>query len=183
MARKKNSGSDDIVNFVFSILKMLFSALGSSRPASANSSRQSNAGRQASATAMSQSVRFEPSHVWDSKGDFEFDVVGESFYQDNLRKFAGVHGDEPANEEVDAYIVPDNDNEYDDKAVAIYVNGHKVAHMSRTDARKFRRRLSSKKLGGATTQCKAIITGGGLQKRSGQRYDYGISLDIKPFAD
>lgn len=117
---------------------------------------------------------------WPGTGDFEFEVVGESFYQKELARLAGTHGEQSVETECVASLVLEDDNKHDPKAVAVFVNGQKVAHLSREDARSFRRRLGSKKLSGATTTCDALIVGGGT-KRSGEKLMYGIKLDIKPF--
>ena len=117
---------------------------------------------------------------WPSLGDFDFEVVGESHYQKALAKLAGDHGDQSPNLQVKAVLIPDNKNPHDDKAVRVEVEGYTVGHLSRDDARSFRRRLGAKKLGVVPTGCDAIIMGGYLA-RDGTRASYGVSLDIKPF--
>jgi hypothetical protein len=112
-------------------------------------------------------------HQWDDGGNFDFEVVGESHYQSNLRALAGDHGDEGVELECKALLVPDNLNKHDDKAVTVYVNGLQVGNLSREDARSFRRRL------GRTTSCNALIRGGGFH--NGEKYLYGIRLDMKLF--
>lgn len=129
------------------------------------------------------SVKASPeadSYRWPALGQFEFEVVGESNYQRELKAAAGDHGDDPADAHCLAALIPDDDNPHDDKAVAVSVDGQTVGYLSRADARSFRRRLSQRKLGGQTTQCDAMIVGGGRGK-GGKRYSYGIRLDIKPF--
>lgn len=119
-------------------------------------------------------------HEWPSEGRFEFDVVGESAYQDALRRLAGQHGEASCREEVDAELVPEDGNKFDDLAVAVKVRGELVAYFSREDARSFRRRLAQKGLSGQKTKCRAMIVGGGVDK-TGKAYHYGVRLDIKPF--
>lgn len=108
------------------------------------------------------------------------EVVGESFYQDDLKHIAGEHGRESARKEVIALIRPDNDNPHDDKAVSIWVHERKVGHLSRDDARSFRRRLAAKKLSNQATTCSARVVGGHLLN-GGSRASYGLLLYIKPF--
>jgi hypothetical protein len=117
---------------------------------------------------------------WQGDERFEFEVVGESFYQGELARLAGQHGEDGAEVRCIATLAPEDDNKHDPKAVAVLVNGRKVAHLSREDARSFRRRLSQKRLSGATTTCDAIVVGGGT-RRNGEKLMYGIKLDIKPF--
>lgn len=130
-----------------------------------------------------RSARLPPSgviHEWLPEGRFEFDVVGESAYQDALRRLAGQHGESTCREEVDAELVPEDGNEFDDLAVAVKVGGELVAYFSREDARSFRRRLAQKGLSDQKTKCRAMIVGGGVDK-TGKAYHYGVRLDIKPF--
>lgn len=121
-----------------------------------------------------------PAHEWPRLGEFDFEVVGESFYQKAIKKIAGDHGDDPAQIETTALIVPDDQNPHDEKAVRIDIDGMTVGHMIRQDARSFRRRLASKKLGPAITSCHALIVGG-YKMKDGTRASYGVQLDIKPF--
>ena len=117
---------------------------------------------------------------WPGTGDFEFEVVGESFYQKDLARLAGAHGEQSADVQCVATLVLEDDNKHDPKAVAVLVDGRKIAHPSREDARSFRRRLGAKKLSGARTTCDALIVGGGT-RRNGEKLMYGAKLDIKPF--
>jgi len=117
---------------------------------------------------------------WESLGDFQFEVVGESHYQRELKSLAGDHGTEFVEIDCEAALVPEDDNKYDPKAVAIFIEGIKVGYLSRDDARSFRRRLGNKRLTGQITYCDALIVGGGIA-RNGRKMSYGIRLDIKPF--
>ena len=89
--------------------------------------------------------------------------------------------DEPVYEkEYIALLVPDDSNKYDDKAVRVDIEGSTVGHLSREDARSFRRRLGAKRLSGQITSCRAIICGGGV--RDGEKCKYGVYLNIKEFS-
>jgi len=122
---------------------------------------------------------------WSDDGNFDFEVVGESYYQSDLRVLAGEHDDKGCRVYGTAVLMPENDNPHDDKAIAVYVKvaenepGRKVGHLSRHDARSFRRRLGAKGLTNKPTLCDAVIVGGKLMK--GQRQNYGVWLDMKPF--
>ncbi|MCO5317217.1 MAG: HIRAN domain-containing protein [Microthrixaceae bacterium] len=65
------------------------------------------------------------------------EVVGESFYSEALE--AGL-GDNSALDVV-AVLLPEPNNPHDRKAIGVYVQGHKVGHLSREDARRFRERV------------------------------------------
>lgn len=118
--------------------------------------------------------------VWPEIGEYEFEVSGESHHQDALRALAGDHGEDAANLLTTAVVVPYETNPHDPKAVKVLIDGHLVGHLSREDARSYRRRLASKKQGMVPAQCGALIMGGFLD-RKGQRASYGVRLDLKPF--
>lgn len=119
-------------------------------------------------------------YEWPSLDEYEFEVVGESHYQDVLRHLAGEHGTSSANAQHRAILIPYDNNRYDDKAVAVAINGQLVGHLSREDARSFRRRLGQKGLSGQSTSCGALVVGGWVD-RAGEKKSYGVKLDIKPF--
>lgn len=116
---------------------------------------------------------------WEDDGDFQFEVVGESFYQQNIIRVVNKFA-EGESRVCMATIELDDYNEYDSKAVAVFIDRLKVGHLSREDARSFRRRLGRKGLTGQTTCAKAVIVGGGYTK-SGEAKSYGVYLDMKPF--
>lgn len=121
-----------------------------------------------------------PAFTWPARDEYEFEVVGESFYQPALQALAGDHGDDAANLETTAVVVPDDNNPHDNKAVKVLIDGHQVGHLSRDDARSYRRRLAAKKQGMVAAQCGALIMGG-FVSRGGERASYGVRLDMKPF--
>jgi hypothetical protein len=118
---------------------------------------------------------------WESLNEFEFEIVGESFYQPALAALASPYDDSSLGSAIfKAVLVPEDNNRYDKLAVRVDINGLNVGHLSKDDARSFRRRLSSRKKTGAVTSCDAIITGG-FTKRDGSQAHFGVRLDIKPF--
>jgi len=117
---------------------------------------------------------------WEGKGDFEFEVVGESNYQMALALLAGEHGKENAEAQHTATLVLDDSNPHDPKAVAIRIDEIPVGYLAREDARSYRRRLGQKSLSGVNATCEAIVVGGGT-RRNGEKLHYGVKLDIKPF--
>ncbi|WP_407279193.1 HIRAN domain-containing protein [Aromatoleum evansii] len=117
---------------------------------------------------------------WPFRGEFDFEIVGESHHQAVLGRLAGAHGTESANAEHVALIVPENQNPHDTQAVAVLISDELVGHMSRQDARSFRRRLAQKNLSNRITSCDAIVVGGWAGP-SGSKAQYGVRLDLKPF--
>lgn len=117
---------------------------------------------------------------WPSLGNFEFEIVGESNYQNALKKLAGEHGNENVRAEVIAELIPEDNNKYDSKAIAVKIQNELVGYLAKEEARMFRRRLGQKGLSDKVTTCAAIIVGGGI-KKNGERLFYGVKLDIKPF--
>jgi len=122
--------------------------------------------------------------AWPHLSEFEFDVVGESYYQETLEKLV-EHAKTEANDESNvmptftAYLIPDDLNENDDKTVRVDINGAQVGNLSRENARSFRRRLRAKKLSVQITSCQAIITG--AHGQDDQERQYGVKLNLKPF--
>lgn len=115
--------------------------------------------------------------------DFDFEIVGESHYQSAISKIYQTWAEEQGNKSIlplDAYLIPEDNNPYDNKAVRVDINQFTVGYLSREDARSFRRRLGAKKLSGQITKCKAIITGG-FELEDGSTASYGVALDMKPF--
>jgi hypothetical protein len=95
------------------------------------------------------------------------DVVGESFYEKEIRVVVGMLGE---GEEIFASLVPDPMNPYDPNAVKVIIAGHHVGHLSREVAVVFgevARRITAL---GSDVQCTAMITGG--------RGVHGIVLDL-----
>lgn len=124
-------------------------------------------------------------HCWPGIGDYDFQVVGESNYQNSIKHIANNHGYDPESflsrtgMQLKAFLIPENDNPYDNKAIRVDIDDQTVGYLAKEDARSFRRRLASKKLAGQITTCSAIITGG--HSVNGKIMSYGCNLDIKPF--
>lgn len=122
-----------------------------------------------------------PPHHWRDTQKFEFHVVGESYYQAHIAAVVGDHDESYTKVRKIAMLVPERDNPHDDKAVGVYIDGAKVGHLSRDDARRFRNRLRAKKIAGEETTCDAEVRGGKAKNGAGSTYD--VFLAIKPFAE
>jgi hypothetical protein len=118
-------------------------------------------------------------YEWPDTGNFDCDIVGESFYQPSIKQLTGHDNEYVENKEYTAFLIPDSNNPYDNKAIRIEINGMIVGHLSRENARRFRRRLGAKRLTEQVTSCKAVVTGG--KPWHGNTSCYGICLSIKGF--
>ena len=115
-------------------------------------------------------------------GTFEIEVVGESHYQEALEQICGGRSEESARFVTTAVLVLDDDNPYDAKAVRMEIDGHVVGHMSRENARQYRKKLKEAGHPRITASCKAIIVGG-WERADGDRGYFGVRLDLPSAGD
>jgi hypothetical protein len=105
-------------------------------------------------------------------GAFAVDVVGVSQYQRVLEAAA-----EEGSAIVDAMLILEDSNPYDNQAVAVHLNGQRAGYLSRANARLYRADLAAAGAERATVRCKAKIVGG-FETQSGQRAHFGLKLDL-----
>jgi hypothetical protein len=120
-------------------------------------------------------------HELEGDGDFETDVVGESYYQDALAEIAGPKTKSGVDLEVKARLVPEPDNPHDAKAVAVYIQGRKVGHLPRDMAAEWVETLTRRGDPRRIVEVDANITGGWLRERRGggiSEGSFGVTLDI-----
>jgi hypothetical protein len=67
-------------------------------------------------------------------GGESVEVVGDSYYQDALDAICGGKCEDGHQLMCRAELRPEPDNEYDKRAVGVYVDGRKVGHLNRADA-------------------------------------------------
>ena len=120
-----------------------------------------------------------PALHWSDGGRYMVEVVNESRYQNTLRELAGAHGDAAADARHTALLLPDDRNAYEDKAVAVFLNGRMAGYLATKDALRFRQRLAQKEIPAALTSCDAIVRGGAVWQ--GKHLAYVVVLDIEPF--
>ena len=99
-------------------------------------------------------------------GPVDLEVVGESFYQENLWKLAGGrrNPEERVRVPVCAVLVPETDNPHDANAVAVRIDGRKVGHLSREDARQYQPGLLAlQREHGMPVALPGVIAGGGMR--------------------
>ena len=115
-------------------------------------------------------------------GTFEIEVVGESHYQRALEQICGGRSEESARFVTTAVLVLDDDNPYDANAVRVEIDGHVVGHMSRENARQYRKKLKEAGHPRITASCEAIIVGG-WDRGDGDRGHFGVRLDLPSAED
>lgn len=109
-------------------------------------------------------------------GSYEFDIVGESFYQDNLLSIAGKKKSKSANIVKPCVLQLDQNNKHDKNAVSVWIDGLQVGHLSKTNAKKFRDEVSEKAPGVTEFNASALIVGGWV--RQGSEGDFGVKIDL-----
>lgn len=102
-------------------------------------------------------------------------VVGESHYEQSFHAICGPPTFDGYRMDCLAELRPQPDNPYDSAAVAVFINGLHVGHLSREDARRFGPVVKEaiRTHGGAT--CYAVILGG-WDRGGGDRGGYGVRL-------
>jgi HIRAN domain len=100
------------------------------------------------------------------EGSDDLEVVGESYYQENLWRLVGPRWpDDRIRHSVYAVLVAEDDNPHDANAVAVWVQGLKVGYLSRADARRYRPGLLGlQRRHGQPVTLNSVIAGGGIRE-------------------
>ncbi len=109
---------------------------------------------------------------------FPVEVVGESAYQDNLRRLCGRFGRDGVNLVKSAVVILEDTNPYDNQAVRVDIDGVTVGYLARAAALRYRKQRKAD-LSPQTVQ--ANIRGG--FKRDGDTAALGVWLklpEVKP---
>lgn len=91
---------------------------------------------------------------------YGLNVVGEASYQTALLAIAGPKQRRGAEMKVDAILLLDDDNAYDDRAVRVTIQSRTVGYLSRQTARTFRKRIADAGIEDVAFTVPAIIVGG-----------------------
>lgn len=110
-------------------------------------------------------------------GEYNVNVVGESFHFNALEELAGNHGSDSAHVRCSAKLILEDNNEKDANAVRVELSGKTVGHLRREDAAMMRRMVKRLHLPVNNLTCSAIIVGGFI-KRDREKADYGVKLDF-----
>jgi len=109
-------------------------------------------------------------------GDRTVQVVGESFYQNELNRICGGKTRDGHQLPVIATLVPEPANEHDPNAVGVIVNGRKVGHLDSKKAAMLQRPIiEAAASAGKPLGCRAVIVGGWDRGRNDQGH-FGINL-------
>lgn len=93
---------------------------------------------------------------WQGDGTFDQEVVGESHYQEALRKLAGGE----RRKHTTAQLICESDNPHDKLSVRVEIGGQTIGHLSSNDARAHRALLQAGGQGGAIVELPAVIVTG-----------------------
>ena len=110
-------------------------------------------------------------------GEFDLEIVGESHYQKELNSITGGKTRDGHEMEVEALLIHDNKNPYDNQAIAVSIEGEIVGHLDRKLARQFRKRMNEAGVPGYPAVCNAVIVGG-WKRPNGDEGNYGVRLDL-----
>jgi hypothetical protein len=110
-------------------------------------------------------------------GTYEYEIVGESHYQDALTRICGGKTYDGHEKIVRARLIHENDNPHDTNAVRVEINDQKVGYLSRDDAKNYRKQLSDAGHQGIDAVCSAMIVGG-WEREDGDVGEFGVRLDI-----
>lgn len=107
-------------------------------------------------------------------GSYQYEVVGESHYQDELEDLCGGHSDEGHRVESTAYLIPEPSNPYDPQAIRVVIDRKTVAYLPKRETDQFHSAIR----GGQATSasCDAIIVGGWMGRRGTGHF--GVKLDL-----
>lgn len=109
---------------------------------------------------------------------FEFEIVGESKYQKQLNKICGGRTEDGHWLEKNAYLVLEDENPHDKKAVRVDIDGHTVGYFDRRTARGFRKLVSASDSDDRRFCCPAVIVGG-WDRGNGETGYFGVKLDLE----
>ena len=127
-------------------------------------------------------LRGAPSIHWPPKGQFDFEVVGESFYQEAIqRQFVVQNELVKGGGTLVAELIPEDDNPYDGNAIAVFINDDLVGYMSRNDAKSFRIRLSKHGISKKISTCNAVIQEHERSSINDGGCMYSVWLDLQLF--
>jgi hypothetical protein len=110
-------------------------------------------------------------------GEYSFDIVGESYYQDVLESICGDRSRQSQSKIVEATLVHEDNNPNDNQAIRVSIQGKTVGYLSRKDAREYRKKLKEAGYPGITATCSAMIVGGWINGQGLQAH-FGVRLDL-----
>jgi hypothetical protein len=125
----------------------------------------------------SSKITMQIGELTNGPGTYSVDVVGESHYQEALEDICGGRTEKGHRLEVDAFLVPEDDNPHDPKAVCIYIQELSVGHLDRETARSFQKQMAAAGAAGRAIKCSAIIVGG-WDRGGRDKGHFGVKIDL-----
>ncbi len=122
-------------------------------------------------------TKMQVADITNGPGTYSVDVVGESHYQKALERICGGRTENSQRLVVEAFLVLEDDNPRDSKAVRISIQGKTVGYLDRETARSFRKQIGGIRMTGVAAKCSAIIVGG-WDRGGGDRGYFGVKLDL-----
>jgi hypothetical protein len=122
-------------------------------------------------------TKMQVADITNGPGTYNVDVVGESHYQKALERICGGRTENSQRLVVEAFLVLEDDNPRDSKAVRISIQGKTVGYLDRETARSFRKQIAGIRMTGVAAKCSAIIVGG-WDRGGGDRGHFGVKLDL-----
>ncbi len=110
-------------------------------------------------------------------GTYSLDIVGESKYQAVLSAICGGCTEDGHEKLVEATLIHEDDNPYDNKAIRVDIRGKTVGYLSRENARQYREKLREAGYPCMIATCSAMIVGG-WDRGDGDKGYFGVKLDI-----
>ena len=112
-------------------------------------------------------------------GKFRYDIVGESYHQDNIARIVGGKTEKGWHFPCHAVLLPDRLNRSDRNAVAVAVDGIEAGYIRAVDCVEFEKALAA--IGASAAECEARIVGG-WSRGPDDEGSFGVKLDaILPF--
>lgn len=112
---------------------------------------------------------------------YDFDVVGESNYQNNLNTLCGQKESKSKFIEEIACLQREPNNRFDPNAVVVKIKGMVVAYLSRSDAKMFTKALKNNGIeDNSFIFIRAAIVGG--WKRGNSIGNFGVKLDMPEYS-
>jgi hypothetical protein len=107
-------------------------------------------------------------------GDIRVDVVGESNYQEAIRKACGWKKGTETHFECLAELVPEPQNRYDPNAIMVRIDGACVGYLSRGDALRYGPAIKAGLERQGSGCCRAVIAG----RADGETDNLGVFLHL-----
>jgi hypothetical protein len=128
-------------------------------------------------SSFGRGVASSPQAHLPGPGTYEFDIVGESHYQDVLEAICGGRTEDSAEHFTQAFLYLEDSNPHDKLAVRVDIGGRTVGYLSRKDARSYRKQLNQLGHGRILCKCDAMVVGGWRRSRTDEG-NFGVKLDL-----